>query len=76
MADLGLDWITDELMTVKRARRLYISLIISAWRRRGVSWEERGCRELTPMQSASKKGDRCAHEGQAIPSLSHPLEAF
>lgn len=29
---IGLDWITDELMTVKRARRLYISLIISAWR--------------------------------------------
>lgn len=31
----GLDWITDELMTVKRARRLYISLIISVWRRSG-----------------------------------------
>lgn len=33
MADLGLDWITDELMTVKRAHRLYISPIISVWRR-------------------------------------------
>lgn len=31
----GLDWINDELMTVKRARRLYISLIISVcWSRR------------------------------------------
>lgn len=30
---MGLDWITDELMTVKRAHRLYISPIISVWRR-------------------------------------------
>ena len=40
----GLDWITDELMTVKRARRLYISLIISVWQRSGAEreWGARG----------------------------------
>lgn len=38
----GLDWINDELMTVKRARRLYLSPIISVcWSRRGnrCSWK-------------------------------------
>lgn len=38
----GLDWINDELMTVKRARRLYLSPIISVcWSRRGnrSSWK-------------------------------------
>lgn len=61
----GLDWITDELMTVKRARRLYISLIISVWQRsrrgnhcRGGGLEGSPCRVL-------RKGARSTHEGQA-----------
>lgn len=50
----GLDWITDELMTVKRARRLYISLIISVWQRSGAEREGYEGERITPMRSLER----------------------
>lgn len=54
----GLDWITDELMTVKRARRLYISPIISVWRRgvgRGTRCRAGGMGVSAPLRGVPRK---------------------
>lgn len=76
----GLDWITDELMTVKRARRLYISPIISAWRRsRGVTAVGgRGNRwGFHPHAESLEKGiDLHTRARLRGLDLSHPLGAF
>lgn len=76
----GLDWITDELMTVKRARRLYISPIISAWRRsRGVTAVGgRGKRwGFHPHAESLEKGiDLHTRARLRGLDLSHPLGAF
>ena len=70
----GLDWITDELMTVKRARRLYISLIISVWRRSRRGSHRQGAH---PHAECLEKGiDVHTRAGLRGPGLSHPLGAF
>lgn len=73
----GLDWITDELMTVKRARRLYISLIISVWQRsRGGSHCRGGGVEGSPCRVPRKGIDLHTRARLRSLGLSHPLGAF
>lgn len=70
----GLDWINDELMTVKRARRLYLSPIISVcWSRRAnrCSWKAH------PHAESPEKGiDLHMRARPPSPGLSHPPGAF
>lgn len=87
MADLGLDWITDELMTVKRAHRLYISPIISVWRRGVggvaavglVGWVEGAKGELdAPLRRRSPGIEKDVNPGpgREARGLYHPPGAF
>lgn len=87
MADLGLDWITDELMTVKRAHRLYISPIISVWRRGVggvaavglVGWVEGVGREWdAPLRGGSPGIEKDVNPGPGheAQGLYHPSGAF
>lgn len=76
----GLDWITDELMTVKRAHRLYISPIISVWRRgvgRGTRCRAGGIGVSAPLRGVPRKRERPEpRAGPRSPGLYHPLGAF